>query len=81
MKLNSSGLKVFGLDHFGLATCERWDFSRSATLPWTRSVYRPCAKRLECEGENDGRIGEVSEKDLVLVVCVRCGKERDMTLG
>ena len=37
--------------------------------------------RLECEGENDCRTAEVSERELVLVVSVRCGKERDVTRG
>ena len=39
---------------------------------------------LVCEGEIVGKIGEVDEKgerELVFVVCVRCGKERDMTRG
>ena len=37
---------------------------------------------LVCEGEIVGKIGEVDkmgDRELVLVVCVRCGKERDMT--
>ena len=49
VKLNSSGLEAFrldrfgldrigldrvGLDRLGLITCESWDLSRSATLPW-----------------------------------------------
>ena len=38
-------------------------------------------KRLGCEGENVGMIGEVGERELVLVVSVKCGKERDMTRG
>ena len=33
-----------------------------------------------CEGENVGKI-EVGDRELVLVVSVRCGKERDMTRG
>ena len=40
-----------------------------------------CAKGLGCEGENVAKIGEVGERELVLVVSVRCGKERDMTRG
>ena len=31
--------------------------------------------------EVDCKIGEVGEKELVLVVSVRCGKERDMARG
>ena len=37
-----------------------------------------------CEGETVGKTGEVDEKgerELVLVVSVRCGKEWDMTRG
>ena len=80
VKLNSSRLKVFGLDHFGLITCERWDLCWSATLPWIFAVvHGSCAQRLGCEGENDWKIGEVGERELVLVVRVKCGKERDMT--
>ena len=40
-----------------------------------------CARGLGCEGENVGKIGDVSERELVLVVSVRCGKERDMARG
>ena len=39
---------------------------------------------LVCAGETVGKIGEVDEtgeRELVLVVSVRCGKERDMTRG
>ena len=39
---------------------------------------------LVCEGETVGQIGEVDEKgerELVLAVSVRCGKEREMTRG
>ena len=38
-------------------------------------------KGLVCERENVGKIGEVGERELVLVVSVKCGKERDMTHG
>ena len=37
-------------------------------------------KALVCVGEVVGKIG-VGEIELVLVVSVRCGKERDMTRG
>ena len=40
-----------------------------------------CARGLGCEGENVGKVGEVGERELVLVVSVRCGKERDKTRG
>ena len=43
--------------------------------------YGSYAKGLRCEGENVGKIGEVGERELVLAVSVRCGKERDMTRG
>ena len=39
---------------------------------------------LVCEGEAVGKIGEVGEtgeRDLLLMVSVRCGKERDMIRG
>ena len=38
-------------------------------------------KDLGCEGGNVGKISEVGERELVPVVSVRCGKERDMTRG
>ena len=44
-------------------------------------MYGSCAKGLGCKGENVGQIDEVGERELVLVVSVRCGKERDMTRG
>ena len=39
---------------------------------------------LVCEGETVGKIGEVEEmgqRELVLVLSVKCGKEGDMTRG
>ena len=57
----------------------------SVDLPLRRGssqgMYGSCTKRLECEGEDDWKIGEAGERELVLVVNVRCGKERDMTRG
>ena len=47
----------------------------------SQGKYASCAKGLGCGGENAGKIGEVGERELVLVVSVRCGKERDMTRG
>ena len=47
----------------------------------SQGFHGSCTKRLDCEGENDGKIGEASERELVLAVSVRCGKERDMTRG
>ena len=47
-----------------------------------RSVYTDRApKGLTVRGENDWKIGEAGERELVLVVGVRCGKERDMSRG
>ena len=47
----------------------------------SQGKYRSCAKGLGCEGEEVGKIGEAGERELVLVVSVRCGEERDMTRG
>ena len=47
----------------------------------SQGKYGSCVKGVGCEGESVGKIGEVCERELVLVVSVRCGKERDMTGG
>ena len=50
----------------------------------SQSIYGLRIKRPACEGETVGKIGEVhemGERELVLVVSVKCGKERDMTRG
>ena len=47
----------------------------------SQGKYGSWVKGVGCEGENVGKIGEVGERELVLVVSVRCGKERDMTRG
>ena len=47
----------------------------------SQGKYGSCAKGLVCVGEIIGKIGEAGERELVLVVSVRCGKERDMTRG
>ena len=47
----------------------------------SQGINASFAKRLGCEGENVGKIGEVGEREFVLVVSVRCGKEGDMTRG
>ena len=39
------------------------------------------AKKLECAGEIAGKTDEVGEREVVLVVSVRCGQRRDMTRG
>ena len=38
-------------------------------------------KGQDCKGENDWKTDEAGERELVPVVGVRCGKERDMTRG
>ena len=47
----------------------------------SQSIRGSCTIGLGCEGGNDWRVSEVGERELVLVVSVRCGKERDMTRG
>ena len=47
----------------------------------SQGTYGSSTKGLVCVGEIVGKIGEVGERELVLVVSVRCGKERDMTRG
>ena len=47
----------------------------------SQGKYGSYAKTLGCEGENVGKICEVRDGELVLVVSVKCGKERDMTRG
>ena len=43
--------------------------------------YGSCTQDLVCVGEIVGKISEVSERELVPVVSVKCGKEWDMTRG
>ena len=95
VKLNSSRLEVFrlnrfglggtGLNRIGLITCEKWDLCWSATLPWNLAGKNALSTiGLVCVGETVGKIGEVDEmgeRELVLVVSVKCGKDRDMTRG
>ena len=50
----------------------------------SQGFYCSRFKGLVSEGETVGKRGEVDERcerELVLVVSVRCGKERDMTRG
>ena len=50
----------------------------------SHGIYGSKIIGLVCKGETVGKIGEVDkmgERELVLVVSVRCGKERDMTRG
>ena len=74
VKLNSSWLEVFGLDRFGLdhflgSSPARDGISVDPLLcrESSEGKYGSCAKRLGCEGEIVGKIGEVSERELVLV--------------
>ena len=41
----------------------------------SQGKYGSCTKDLVCVGEIVGKIGEVGERELVLVVSVKCGKE------
>ena len=68
------------LDSFGLTTCGR---SEEAQLRRESSqcIYGSWNNMLKCEGEGDCKIEEVGERELVLVVSVRCSKERNMTRG
>ena len=43
--------------------------------------YGSCVNKSGSVGEDEGLIGEVVERELVLVISVPCGKERDMTRG
>ena len=50
----------------------------------SQGKYESRIMGLVCNGETVGKVGEVGEKcerELVLLVSVRCGKERDMTRG
>ena len=50
----------------------------------SQGVYGSRITGLVCKDETVGKIGEVDEmceRELVLVVSVKCGKERDMTRG
>ena len=82
VKLNSSGLEVFRLDRFGLG---RFGLNRFGLIQPVRDgiyvdpplchgpsqgKYGSCTKDLVCVGETVGKIGEVSERELVLVVSV-----------
>ena len=43
----------------------------------SQGKFGSCAKGLGREGESVGKVGEVGERELVLVVSVRCRKERN----
>ena len=47
----------------------------------SQGKYGSCINRCGSVGEDEGMTGEVVERELVVVVSVRCGKERDMTRG
>ena len=66
--------------------CSRWDSCWSATLPWEHRIgfWGSRIIGLVYKSETVGKIGEadeVGERELLRVVSVRCGKERDMTRG
>ena len=55
-------------------------------MPWNIAGYLYGSRiiGLVCKGATVGKVGEVDEmgeRELVLVVSVRCGKGRDMTRG
>ena len=61
---------------------ERW----RSEAPQLRRESSQCAygswdNRLGCVEEDDCKIEEEGERELMLVVSVKCGKERDMTRG
>ena len=62
-----------------------WEMGFSVDPPLRREssqgTYGSSTKRQDCEGENGGKTDEAGERELALVVSVRCGKERDMTRG
>ena len=41
---------------------------------FSQCIHGSCINKLECVREDDCKIGEVGERELVLVVRVRCGK-------
>ena len=41
----------------------------------SQGKYSSCTECLVCVGEIVGKMGEVGERELVLVVSARCGKE------
>ena len=47
----------------------------------SQCVFGSWDNRLGCVEEDDCKIEEVGERELVLAVSVRCGKEPDMTRG
>ena len=62
--------------------CGRWDFSGPATPPWIVAGYMWIEyQRTGLQGRECWKIDEAGERELVLVVGVRCGKEWDMTRG
>ena len=56
--------------------CKRWFRVDPPLCPGTsKGEYGSCTQGLVCVGVIVGKIREVSERELVLVVSVRCGKE------
>ena len=54
---------------------------RHSTVKHRRGTCGSCVNKSGSVGEDDCMIGEDVERELVLVVSVRCGKQRDMTRG
>ena len=65
--------------------CERWDLCWSVTVPWNIAKYmlgveNHSARLWGWDRRKDRRCGwKKGERELVLVVTVKCGKEWDMT--
>ena len=90
MECNASSLPswLVGLVLSGFALCgdcERWDLLIRHSVVDHRRVNTGRGPLILCVlGETIGKIGEedeIGERELVLVVSVRCGKECDMTHG
>ena len=86
VNLNSPGLEVLRFDRFGL---DDIGLNRFGLIPGKDGIcvdpplcrgtsqgkYGSCTKDLVCVGETVGKKSEMGERELVLVVSVRCGKE------
>ena len=71
----ASALPHMSLSRFSLSLSP-WMVRGPSTIPTLVGA--------SCEGETVGKIGEedeISERELVLVISVRCGKDGDMTRG
>ena len=78
VKLNSSGLKVFGLDHFGLIYLVRDGMCVDPSLcRGSAQVFGSSSRRQNCKADNDRKIGEVCERERVM--CSVTSAARDET--